>query len=448
LENLVNNLAGGTLVEVHNMALAGSNTATGQALLEYELLPDKARDPDILINAYSTNDMHILTIQEAANENVTLRDKVFGITQNFVRSVMDESCNPPLLLYLDDYLGNEQREILATTELSQAVGVLADYYGFGFLSYASTVRDWVYGDTREALFSPPGWYDGKRKKMRREIHPLQGMHMVTSWIVAYQLLHLATTFCSFESWDVQDYERTMQYNEMNVPGLPDLIGNDSWKTKPRPKPTGVPPPLTAELKLDDVTDRWRDESAKKPQRDCHATTTRTTTDKRCPFSYVSGIMDHDDSRKTVESIQKYFSTVLVTNEWKLLDDTGRGSKYGWFPPNHTNTADVPPMIMDFNFPHHSEPIRTVTFFILKSYGYKWKDSTVQVDVQARERDPWQKVVTNFTMTGFHDKKTSEMYTEKVELPTPIPVNNGMSMRATIRLTRGSTFKLMGIAVCS
>ena len=47
-------------------------------------------------------------------------------------------CSPklPLLLYYDDYLGNEQRGLIQTRSFSKAVGVLSDYYGFGVMSYA------------------------------------------------------------------------------------------------------------------------------------------------------------------------------------------------------------------------------------------------------------------------------------------------------------------------
>ena len=98
-------------------------------------MPPEAKNPDIIINAYATNDMHIITMLEAQQGNTTLRDKVFDMIQDFVRRIMEpspdvgttSSCGssqqqqrlPPLLVHMDDYLGNEQREIWATTELYQ-----------------------------------------------------------------------------------------------------------------------------------------------------------------------------------------------------------------------------------------------------------------------------------------------------------------------------------------
>lgn len=158
LEHLVNQLAVGTagrpLIQVTNVAVGGTNTETGRVMLEYDLLP--VANPDIIINAYATNDMHILTIQQAENRNVTLRDRIYEMAQGFVRSAFNLCTSQglaPLIVWLDDYLGNEQREIIRTMEWSQSVQLLSNYYGFAFVSYADTIRDLVYGTTQESVFS-------------------------------------------------------------------------------------------------------------------------------------------------------------------------------------------------------------------------------------------------------------------------------------------------------
>ena len=101
--------------------------------------------------------MHVTTMKQALHSGVTLRDKTFDMAQQFARVVMSE-CEEkrPLLLWVDEYLGNEQRGVLQTTELSQGLQVLANYYGYGFVSYADTVRDLVYGTKNETTFSPHG----------------------------------------------------------------------------------------------------------------------------------------------------------------------------------------------------------------------------------------------------------------------------------------------------
>lgn len=46
--------------------------------------------------------------------------------------------------------------------------------------------DLVYSDTNENWFSPHGWPE-------RQLHPGMGMHIVSTWIFAYHLLHLTGT---------------------------------------------------------------------------------------------------------------------------------------------------------------------------------------------------------------------------------------------------------------
>ena len=146
------------------------------------MLPEEATNPDVLINGYSTNDMHIISLREAEGRNMTVEENTLDVLQQFARLVLRRNelsakCTqkdiPPMLyLHLNDYIGNEQREILKTSTLTKVNAILAPYYGYASMSYADVVRDYVYGDTRETFFSPLQWYkrggamtrDGKRRK--------------------------------------------------------------------------------------------------------------------------------------------------------------------------------------------------------------------------------------------------------------------------------------------
>jgi hypothetical protein len=77
LEFLLNNLLDADIFDVHKIALGGTNTATGFVLWDSDFLPPKNKNPDILINGYSTNDMHILTVLEAEASNTTAHGRLF-----------------------------------------------------------------------------------------------------------------------------------------------------------------------------------------------------------------------------------------------------------------------------------------------------------------------------------------------------------------------------------
>jgi hypothetical protein len=163
LSSFFTNLFGGyELISFHTVALGGTNTESGSIIWDYTLLPDNVPYPDVIINAYATNDMHYNSVQDALAKNVSLANNLLNLGQEFIRQVLtpkwsdDDGCNsrpPPLLLFLDDYLGNEQNEILTTILSSQTIHLLSNYYGIGLISYADAVCDIVYGDTREWWFS-------------------------------------------------------------------------------------------------------------------------------------------------------------------------------------------------------------------------------------------------------------------------------------------------------
>lgn len=454
LENLINQIAGGKLVTVENAAVGGTNTEIGRSILEYDLLG--VATPDIIINAYSTNDMHILSMKEAVKKNMTLRDSIFDMAQRFCRVVLskcmtprdeskssrsneDEYRPPPLLIWLDDYIGNEQREILKTTELSQGIQVLANYYGFGFVSYADAVRDLVYGDTRESMFSPVGWYNEKKKpgKFLREIHPGSSMHIATSYMIAYYMLNTASHYCSLADWDIVQYEKTMLYNSTNIPNLPKLRtreGDINYFQEPHPRPHSLPPRLHANLSLETVSIEWQ--NATTPRYDAAGES------KRCPFSWVSGlwrVQELDPKQSILELFEPYW---VQPSGWALVNDKapGKDPVYGLCP--NTTAGNNQGMTLDFGPEKgHNILVRQVTIFYLKSYGPKWENSTALLRIQKMAEKPINLGV--HILSGHHDKNTSEIYQEEIVLEVP-----QSQVRIQLEHASGKAFKVSGIAICS
>ena len=171
MARFINGLLGHELVEFHTLALGGTNTESGVTMWDYALLPDVPY-PDVVINAYATNDMHYNSVQDALARNKTLGQSVFELGQAYVRQLMTpkQRCGhaPPLLVYLDDYLGNEQDGVAETLTSSQTINLLAGYYGVASMSYGDAVRDMVYGDSKEWWFSSH-WFEGG--KYQRAVHP-------------------------------------------------------------------------------------------------------------------------------------------------------------------------------------------------------------------------------------------------------------------------------------
>lgn len=405
-------------------------------------LPEETKNPDILINAYSTNDMHILTVLEAQEGNQTLRDKVMDMTQEFVRSVMKEGEDcAPLLLHMDDYLGNEQRSILTTTELSQAVNVLANYYGFASMSFANAVRDIVYADTQEGWISPVGWYPGDLKKlsdqMEREIHPGMGMHIIASWVAAYNLFHMASVYCSMEGFlnETKTVNETQERPYEAIFGLPrkkkkkfEIIPTIPFR--PKGRPSGLPPRLDYDLSLENVTALWR---ASTPPAHCISTSGGSSNSKesnqtdKCPFSWFSGL-SKEGLNETVASYLFSTKNAYVTKNTGWVTNQG-GKKLGISPDKGKE--------LQFTFPMS---ISTLTLFYMKSYGTMWDASRVTVSVS--QHPDGDGLIQSDELVGYHAKETSETYTHRMEFQ---PTRGDAII--SINLIGGTTFKIMGMAVC-
>ena len=151
------------------------------------------------------------------------------------------------------------------------------------ISYADAVKDIVYTDTNEDWLSPCCWPN-------RQIHPGMGMHIVTTWMMAYSLLHMATSYCSLnlpkERTVVVDDEEedsidgvvgklgSLHANTLMIPKEKDYVSTRQNGLPPLQKPevkllgepklyetssksTNVlPPELNDSLTLDDISKKW------------------------------------------------------------------------------------------------------------------------------------------------------------------------------------------------
>jgi len=435
------------LVNIDSLALGGTNTESGRTIWDYSILPDEIPYPDILINGYATNDMHYNSVQDAIKRNVTLEQSVFELSQSFIRQVLTpkKGCGhpPPLLLYLDDYMGNEQNEIRETMISSRVIHELSGYYGIGSISYADVVRDIVYGDTREWWFSS-NWYE--KGDYERAVHPHMGMHISTVWVVGYYLLNLLTTYCSLPrdgnrpnsivGKSLEKYEYNPQY------GLPPLREpNKNLVGNPKRKPRGLPPLLTDELSIEHVTQQWTEESQSnahlwKNNEECIAEghsideMDHAPLPKPCLLSWVANLERHLDNPKRLEGkLQPFISS---NDGWSAANDNG---KLGWVPSSGLGSK------FTMNWKSVSQPVKAVTWMIMRSYGEKWAGSTLNVQVYSGDA-----LFASEDIVGFHDKHTSETYNIKMELDGD-GVTVGSDLTIKFQLTGGSTFKISGMAIC-
>jgi hypothetical protein len=432
---------GADTFEVYTAAFGGTNTRGGTMIWEYNVLPDDFSNPDIVINAFSTNDMHVLSIEDAKKRNITLEDALLTMNQEFIRKVLKPQTNcydrsPPLLLYLDDYLGNEQREILQLFSINTVLQKLSTYYGFGFMSYADAVKDLVYRNpSEEHWFSPSGWPE-------RQIHHGTGGHIGIMWVVVYNMLNIVTNYC-----DRLDIEQDHVY--MPVGGLPPLREPEKHiPGEPGPRPLhALPPELNANLTLSNIGSMWWHEAENEMYASFNATMCLSSTVENgdgkmkarsdCYFQMFWKVVG-----KSMSEVMAPF--VIENDGWIESNDEKNG-----LVPQHANAS------LKMQFVNVTDKIQTLNFIAMKSYGEKWDGSKVRVEMFI-DRKGYDQQTTGVTRSleplrtldieGFHSKKTSESYDYKVDLGDE-RVLVGDTLRVSIKLIGGNTSKIMGMLFC-
>lgn len=437
LNLFLNAITGKDLFNIENAAMGGTNTATATNVWDYSIFPDDTPLPDIVINAYATNDMHVNTVNEANRLDTTLEKLVFQMNEQFVRTVLSTSSavnsdgthceiKAPLLLYYDDYLGNEQKEIHQILSLSRAINTLSTYYGFGFISYADTVRDLVFSNTNESWFSPDEWPN-------RNIHPGMGMHISSVWILAFNFLVTATTYCEMPT--ALNMTDENQYIPIN--GLPLLRkGTEVLKDHPMPKPPALPPKLDQNLTLDNVSKIWQDEGNLNNEADalpkCNIHD-KLFMPRKCLFAWMGNSLE-----KTESVEEKIKVAVLESQDWKLSTDH---EKTGYLA-TQANAKFV------LKFTDIDYPVATVNLMVMTSYGKNWEGSKIRVDTFVIPKDNvgMKKDVGSMDISGYHDKETSETFVYKLKLGEKAEIGDGLLVE--VQLIGGVTFKITGMAMCS
>jgi len=455
-------LNGYQAIDLRGMVIGGSNTATATNMWEYSVFPQNVLYPDIVINAYATNDMHVLSEIQAKKLGITLEDMIMRENEKFVRTILSSrppktragrNCQAkmPLLLYFDDYIGNEQRGIVETMSFSKAISSLSSYYSLGIMSYADAVRDLVYANTTaEEWFSASNWPE-------RNVHPGMGMHISSAWIVAFNLLNLATTYCSLPSTQeiLGDQGRVLSsdnndnnnpYGYKAVKGLPKLRGENKIKGGPSSRPLNLLPELT-NLTLDNISMKWKEGGVERAHRKglpkC-VNQSKLYFDKPCVYSWISHLPSNPTTAKHIEN--KLAPVLKMTEGWKGNDDHHKAG----YVASKPNAAFV------LELANLEKSVKSLIFFVMTSYGKKWEGSMIHVDsfVIKSGSQEIKEIKTypsgSMDIVGYHERNTSETLSHKVELGNGTDgewAKVGDTLRVEVQLVGGRTFKIMGMLFC-
>lgn len=207
-------------IEIINLSVGGTHSGLAGPFLEYWLYPPAFRPegPDIVINAYSAND-HVPPAYHYSQPYNTTTDyyhasEILQRNQQFVQHAKNSYCgsNPhlPLIVYVDDYWGDQQPSLVGDTQGSEFLSS-SFREDIVFLSPAHAVRPFVYARTGERLFSPR-WNLEPNAKANHH-YGLSG-HLTVTLVVAYAFLQLVLDVCQDGNIDTPVHQK--QYVTMTM----------------------------------------------------------------------------------------------------------------------------------------------------------------------------------------------------------------------------------------
>jgi len=371
---------------------------------------------------------------DAVDAVINVMERVQKSAQTFLRAALtSKPCRtaPPLVLYVDDYLGPLQPSILGEMSYNTAITQLSKWYDTMAVSYADVVRDIVYKDTGGRLFFRE-W----------DVHYGHWAHQTIAWTVGFAAIELTSRFCDDEYQKRFD-RKSQNKNDVGGVDIANLVtpkGQEQHQSSQLVHPFVLPPPLTRDLLLENATAEF--EAAKEQYR---------LNDAKCNTSDEQLSIDHSPCAITVMSspgldtggsLNKMMSKYTTNNKnWAIENNIKNGgwkNKIGW-------VANNPNATFTLAFTDLSKDIKAMTIFYLKSYGEKWKNSRARFTISTTTNDNREKILSKEDVWGVHNITAST--TESIKFLLSDTVASGGTMKVKVDLISGNTFKILGMMIC-
>ena len=192
----------GTAVDIQHITFGGATSETGEAfVLNNKMWPKvwKGKGPDIIVNAFSSNDMNAYHLDHGAGRKNGTSTKTSvdemrkQVVESFIRKVVEE-CDHPLLILFNDYFGNEWGTLSQEIEGQTLLSELASHYNLPFVNYAGLLRRQVLEDPKEAVWGP-NWFTRNGHVYVRQVHPGWQAHVAMTWVLAWNVMHAYEHAC-------------------------------------------------------------------------------------------------------------------------------------------------------------------------------------------------------------------------------------------------------------
>jgi hypothetical protein len=456
LEKLLNHVLfdGEKIVKVENIATGGQTNEMGTHVLEYRLFPNPNQMPDVVISAFSANEVQEPDLQTVLYNNM----------QGFVKAAQGlHPCDDqaPLVMVVDDFFGGF---VFRATQQTGNVFMLSSWNNLMAVDYASTIKFKVLAEVEKD-------FNGTSPIVpllngNYQIHMNSGMHMGLAWTVMFNIVNSIINVCNDATIGVENHPipedaletaRSVKHqaqedsHNMNAASHqiidPNLLPNLE-KGEPPFQHIGqmqenVRGSAYEEREILEGNIRANKEFCDDLDRD------GKNNIRRCSYAWY---VNHMVGFSSAQQVEKKMSEVLIQKDgWKAEGNPIRQPRAGWYThqPKSTFSFMINDTELDTNF---------VLVMAMKSYSQKWVGSKLAVSISVVKKTndlnnsslaavnevDWDADST-FLIDGYHDIKTS------VHFPHKIPILGGAkagdSLIFNAKLVGGQEFKIAGIAFC-
>jgi hypothetical protein len=490
-------------IHVVNLAVGGTHSRAAVPILEHWLLPQMGPNgPDIIVNAYAANDNLPPAYHNTHN---TTKDnfhkyRIFKRLVEFVTTAARSrnDCQIPWIIFLNDYLGNQQESLMGESTLDEMVQLLVESStstssSSNSLSYvrpAHILSRYVWANTSEHVWS--GVWKNKKGLPKVDVHYGTAGHVTTTIVLAYAFLQWGMDFCQEELFGLDDNDKNNDKCTTIIPGIVEWSPLLPQKQQQQQQQQQE---LEEMVHVDLPSKEWMKQH--QPDRVLpNVTEGRTTTlpimtrssssssspllcqpqehdhHHQCIFGFLAAPLGTHSKKGPLEDYINQF--VVTTNDgWVVQNNFRHGgfqNKLGLvatrvgaklqltFPTTATTTAttSVATTLARTTRRRKKKKNMKLTIQYLKSYGSEWAESRVKGTIQVQQHSGRGVVQEQmFLMEGYHDQNVSISYTyvaNDIIVAAAAAANNTTNgdeeeIQLTLELVGGTTFKINAMMIC-
>jgi hypothetical protein len=383
-------------------------------LWNQNLFSNPTRSPDVIINAYNAQDMFLPKRGWKTAEDYDYYHQQRQVIQDFIRASLLSACaTPPVVINVDDYVGNQHGPVMADNTQARVLQLLSDYYEVALVSYAEVIRRLVYASEHSPLEHTniedwtSDWAVLSSETAESIMEHGNVGPIALTMTMAYAFLSLTVGYCSHQSTKLAEPDYSLMKEE--VFQLADQV---------------IPPVLNTDLCLTNVSDFWQEEKDKKqnnPQ--CNP--------ESCEFAFWGGM------QQTASELEDYLGLYIKEKSGWTLADGGRliaeeeEASLLLVIPSISTLGETDKVIRIFSSRQDSE---------VEASKLEWE---LSVHTNRRGR----KGFLMGTIDGVHDSPAT------VALPTTIKLGKNMfhngtsSIELKLQLVEGHEFEVVAMTFC-